>query len=91
MFFISEELPFGVTVVLFIIILFINGIFIWSWFKLTFSKIYGRISKWLGKYFACFRKSKTESKDALDPNALPNKENNLDEENGQATNKAGGD
>ncbi|CDW85403.1 UNKNOWN [Stylonychia lemnae] len=65
LFFISDELPFGVSVLLFVLILFINMIFWYSWFKLTLNNVHGRISKWLQK-FLCFKKAKQGVKDDAD-------------------------
>jgi hypothetical protein len=69
-------------VILFILILFINIVFWWTWFKLTFNNIYGRLHKCLSRYFSCLRKSKTE--DAKD-----NDLGNADDEAGGPHKEAG--
>eukprot|EP00347_Sterkiella_histriomuscorum_P014519 403360570 len=50
LFFISDDLPFGVSVILFMLILLTNVYFWLSWIKLTFNNSY---KKYLAKFF-CF-------------------------------------
>lgn len=45
------------SVLLFVLILFINLLFWFSWIKLTFSDYYQKLHKYLSKYL-CFKKSK---------------------------------
>jgi len=47
LFFISDSLPIAVTLTLFAVILIINLIFFYTWFKLTFSKYYEVIRKYI--------------------------------------------
>eukprot|EP00347_Sterkiella_histriomuscorum_P017693 403348360 len=67
LFFISDELPFGVSVLLFVLILLINLLFWFSWIKLTFSNYYAKVQKYLSKYI-CFKKSKQGVKGEKDNN-----------------------
>jgi hypothetical protein len=58
LFFISSDLHFSVTIILFLLILLVNMIFWVSWLKMMFYQRYIKIKEWLsknifgGKYFA---------------------------------------